>query len=126
MWDLAPMSIFINYSLCELFISSQYGTGVLHLKSSTCNREEEGDLAAGYVGLQGVASSLQREREWFGCWTCRVLGAVAKVFDRKTQRSYRKKKKTTLVNFEGSDTKLEKLKRRQNTEKEMRRREEQR
>jgi hypothetical protein len=24
------MNIFINYSLCELFISSQYGTGVLH------------------------------------------------------------------------------------------------
>jgi len=33
MWDLAPMSIFINYSLCELFISSQYGTGVLHAES---------------------------------------------------------------------------------------------
>jgi hypothetical protein len=31
MWDLAPMSIFINYSLCELFISSQYGTEVLQL-----------------------------------------------------------------------------------------------
>jgi hypothetical protein len=29
MWDIAPMSIFINYSLCELFISSQYGTEVL-------------------------------------------------------------------------------------------------
>jgi hypothetical protein len=72
------------------------------LKSSTCNREEEGDLAAGHVGLLGVASSLQREREWLDCWTCRVSGAVAKVFDRKTQRSYRKKKKTTLVDFEGS------------------------
>jgi hypothetical protein len=32
MWDLTPMSIFINYSLCELFISSQYGTGVLQLE----------------------------------------------------------------------------------------------
>jgi hypothetical protein len=61
------------------------------LKSSTCNREEDGDLAAGYVGLLGVASSLQREREWLGCWTCKVSGAVAKVFDRKTQRKRRRR-----------------------------------
>jgi hypothetical protein len=61
------------------------------LKSSTCNREEEGDLAAGYVGLLGVASSLQREREWLDCWTCRVSGAVAKVFDRKTQRKRKRR-----------------------------------
>jgi hypothetical protein len=40
MWDLTPMSIFINYSLCELFISSQYGTGVLHLECSYLQKLE--------------------------------------------------------------------------------------
>jgi len=30
--------------------------------------------------------------------------SVAKVFDRRMQRSYRKRKKTTLVDFDGSDT----------------------
>jgi hypothetical protein len=63
MWDLTPMSIFINYSLCELFISSQYGTGVL--QSSQSSEAEDSWLSVDRVKWWGVSfQSSEEEDSW--------------------------------------------------------------